>query len=239
MKKLTLLVLSLLFLLMMVSCVDYSTMRTLSAAPAEPEASASAEPMVRQSAYEALMEDYNALNEQLSQLAQQQETESLAAEETMVENTELNAVVSDVTLSVYRSVISKETLGAFFGMITAAEKLGNGDVVLTVQPLTMVNESVDALLYDEDVIKQIYTGLTLEATNEPVKTFTITESTMVAYNGETHLSRDIGFYTYVIDEMTSAKAIYDAQGEARPNLLPGPVFIFLALDNDVVMALEK
>jgi len=238
MKKLTLFVLTVLFLMMMVSCVDYSAMRELS-----PQTSAgptaSAEPMVQLSAYEQLLDDYNALNEKLNTLTEAQNAKDLAVEDMTAQTAEMGATVSDVTLSVYRSVISKDKLGAFFGMVTNAEKLGNGDVVLTVQPLNMVNEAMDASLYDENVIKQIYEGITLEASAEPTKTFTIFEGTMVAYDDKTHMSRDTGFYTYVVDEMAAAKATFDAQSAANTTLLEGPVFIFLAIGDDVIMVLEK
>ena len=239
MKKLTLLVLCFLFLTLLVACVDYSAMRELSTSQQAPELTASAEPMIRQSAYEDLLANFNVLNDQMNTLLDEQAAGVQETQTMTDENAALAAVVSDIELSVYRSVISKDTLGAYFGMITGAEKLANGDVLLTVQPLSLVNETADASLYDKEVIREIYTGLTLEAADVPEVNFTVQEQTMVAYNGETHYTRDVGFFTYVVDEMASAKALYDTNHMANPTLLPGPVFIFLAIGDDAVMILEK
>ncbi|MEX1307859.1 MAG: hypothetical protein AB1Z19_04995, partial [Eubacteriales bacterium] len=98
---------------------------------------------------------------------------------------------------------------------------------------------MDTSLYDKDVIKQIYTGLTLQPTSEPEARYTLTSDTVVAYNGETHYALDSGFYTYVADEIVSAQALYDESSAAQPTLLPGPVFIFLAMGDDSIMVLEK
>ncbi len=239
MKKLTLLVLCFLFLAMMAACVDYSAMTELSTQKQAAEPTASAGPMVRQSAYEDLLESFNTLNDQVNTLLDEKAASTQETQAAIDENTALAAVVSDIELSVYRSVISKDALGAYFGMIKGAEKLANGDVLLTVQPLSLVNETADASLYDKEVIREIYTGLTLEAADVPEVNFTVQEQTMVAYNDETHYTRDVGFFTYVVDEMASAKALYDTNHMANPTLLPGPVFIFLAIGDDAVMILEK
>ncbi len=237
MKKLTLVVLCVLFLLMTASCVDYSTMTELVKSGAQPEASE--EPMVLQSAYTQLLDTYNQTNEDLKALQEEQAASALNEQALTEENAGLSSVTSDVELSVYRSVISKETLGAFFGMVTNAQQTENGDVVLTVQPLYMVNEAMDASQYDKDVIKEIYTGLTLAATDGPEANYTITKETMTVYGGETYYTRDSGFYTYITEAMTSAGSLYNTNSAANPTLLPGPVFIFLAIGDDVIMVLEK
>jgi|GEM_PF-2134309 len=241
MKKIMIAAIFLIAAAMLVGCIDYEAAANMQVEQPTPTPEPSAEPTVALSAYESLEEENEELSSYVEKLLEDQADANEEKQNFLDENEIKEKALQQIELSLYRAVISEGDTEYYFGVIKKTEKKDNGEVILEVDLLELKNEKFDSSYYTRDQIEDINKSLEFEYASRMTENIRLTEETILRYNGASYPAYDDGFFEYVNGEITKAEAKKESSSsdEDDEQSFSGPIFIFMTLDGNALMVLEK
>ena len=226
---------------MLIGCIDYEAVANMEALET-PTPAPSEDLTVDLAVYEALEDQVDELDEYVDKLLEDQDNANEDKQNLLDENEMKESALQQAELSVYRSVISKGELEYYFAVIKQLELKDNGDLMLVIDRLDLTNEKFDSSYYNRSQIEDINKSLEFEYANRITETIKVSSDTILRYDGISVSSLDDSFALYVgakIDEAEKNKNAVTADDNKNDQEIFEPVFIFLTLDGNAIMVLEK
>lgn len=220
---------------MTAGCVDYGVI-------AEAEETSAPEPTemltVPMSDYEALADENEQLRAGFAEMEAQLEEAAQQNAEALDGISVIEDALSQVELGIYRSVIAKDGIEIYFGAVEHAAQRENGDVLIEAYALKQTNKTFDSSLYTREEIEGINDNLVFSYAEMKARDVVIGADALIRYNGKSYPDLDNGFFPYLADQIVQAEVASTSEG-ADEDTVYYPIFIFVTLDGNALMVLEK